>query len=113
MMMTEPLAEGETAEHISDIVIVPKDDGTIRLTLDAKQINKALKSNNTPIPRHEDIKAKLSGAKIFAKIDLKSIFWQIELHPKSRKYTVFYFRGKLYRFKRLVMGLKPPQNSSP
>ena len=47
--------------------------------------------------------------KFFAKIDLKSAFWQIELHPDSRKFTVFYFRGKLYRFKRLVMGLKPAQ----
>ena len=40
-----------------------------RVTLDARNVNKAVLSTNLPIPRHEDIKAKLSGCKFFSKLD--------------------------------------------
>ena len=100
---------GEHAPWVSNIVIVPKDDGELRVTLDATNINKALLSTNFPIPRQEDIKAKLSGCKVFSKLDLKSAFWQLEIDPEARHMTVFHSGGKLYRYKRLVMGLKPSQ----
>ena len=58
-------------------MIAPKEDGSIRVTLDARNANKALISSNQPIPRQEDIKAKLAGAKVFSKMDLKSAFWKI------------------------------------
>ena len=101
--------KGEHAPWVSNLVIAPKDDGGIRLTLDAKNVNKALMSNNFPIPRQEDIKANLSGCKLFSKLDLKSAFWQLKLSKDSRRMTVFHSGGRLYRYKRLVMGLKPSQ----
>ena len=94
---------------VSNAVLAPKEDGSIRVTLDARNVNKALISSNQPIPRQEDIKAKLAGAKIFSKMDLKSAFWQIELDEASRYLTVFHANGKLYRYKRLTMGLAPSQ----
>ena len=100
---------GEPAPWTSNLVIVPKDDGGIRVTLDAKNVNKALLSSNFPIPRQEDIKASLSGSKVFSKLDLKSAFWQLEIQPEARHLTVFHSGGRLYRYKRLVMGLKPSQ----
>ena len=100
---------GEPAPWVSNIVIAPKDDDEIRITLDAKNVNKAIMSSNFPIPRQEDIKAKLTGSKVFSKLDLKSAFWQLEMAPESRYLTVFHANGKLYRYKRLVMGLKPAQ----
>ena len=77
----------EPAPWISCAAIAPKPDGDIRVTLDARNINKAIHSTNLPIRRHEDIKAKLSGAKIFSKMDFKNAFWQLELHPSSRSLT--------------------------
>ena len=100
---------GEPAPWVSNIVIAPKDDGDIRITLDAKNVNEAILSSNYPIPRQEDIKAKLGGSKVFSKLDLKSAFWQLNLDQKSRPLTVFHGLGKMYRYKRLVMGLKPSQ----
>lgn len=46
----------ELAPWISCAVITPKLDGDIRLTLDARNLNKALLSTNLPNPRHEDIR---------------------------------------------------------
>ena len=79
------------------------------VTLDARNINKAIISSNLPIPRQEDIKAKLSGSKVFSKLDFTTAFWQEELHPNSRYLTVFSMNGKLYRYKRLTMGVKSAQ----
>ena len=97
------------APWISNTVISPKPDGSLRMTLDARNINKAILSSNLPIPRQEDIKAKLSGSKYFSKMDFRSAFWQLELHPDSRHLTVFHHNNKLYRYKRLTMGVKSAQ----
>ena len=99
----------EPALWVSNAVIAPKSDGNIRITLDARNVNNAIQSSNLPIPRQEDIKAKLSNCNIFSKMDFKSAFWQIELHPESRHLTVFHANNKLYRYKRLTMGVKPAQ----
>lgn len=99
----------EPAPWVSNAVIAPKPDGGIRMTLDARNVNKAILQTNHPIPRHEDIKAKLAGCKIFSKLDFKSAFWQIELHESSRYLTVFHANDKLYRYKCLTMGIKPAQ----
>ena len=112
MMKNDVIEEhpsGEPAPWTSNVVIAPKEDGDIRITLDAKNVNKALLSSNYPIPRQEDIKAKLAGCKYFSKLDLKSAFWQLEIDEHSRPLTVFHALGKMYRYKRLVMGLKPAQ----
>ena len=105
----EELPTGEQAPWTSNLVIAPKDDGDIRVTLDAKNLNKALLSSNFPIPRQEDIKSNFTGKKVFSKLDLKSAFWQLEIAEGARNLTVFHANGKLYRYKRLVMGLKPSQ----
>ena len=66
------------------------------MTLDARNLNKAIQSTNLLIPRHEDIKTKLAGNEIFSKMDIRSAFWQIELHPDSRYLTVYHANDKLY-----------------
>ena len=99
----------EPAPWVSAAVIAPKPNGDIRITMDARNVNKAILSNNLSIPKQEDIKTKLSGAKLFSKLDLTSAFWQLELAPESRHLTVFECNGKLYRYKRMTMGIKTAQ----
>ena len=89
----------EPAPWVSCTVITPKPDGKIRITMDARNVNKAIQSTNLPILKQEDIKAKISAAKFFSKMDSKSAFWQLELHPESRYLTVFHANNKLYRYK--------------
>ena len=56
-----------------------------------------------------DIKAKLNGCRVFSKMEFKAVFWQTGLEPTSRYLTVFNANGKLYRYERLTMGIKPAQ----
>ena len=77
-MMNQDIIEehpiNQTAPWVSNAVIAPKTDGSIRVTLDAHNVNKAIIPTNHPIPRHEDIKAKLAGCKWFSKMDFNSVF---------------------------------------
>ena len=54
---------------VSNAVIAPKTDGSIKMSLDAHNVNKAIIPTNDPIPRHEDIKSKLARCKWFSKMD--------------------------------------------
>ena len=112
-MLKEEVIEKHPINHpfpwVSSTFIVPKTIGSIRITLDARNVNKAIISTNQPIPKQEDIKAQLAGARHFGKLDFKSTFWQLELHPDSRYLTVFHANDKLYQYTRLIMGVKPAQ----
>jgi hypothetical protein len=49
-----------------------KKDGTLRLCIDFRQLNKVTVKNKYPLPRIDDLFDQLKGAKIFLKIDLRS-----------------------------------------
>ena len=77
--------------------------------MDARNVNKAIQASNLPIPKQEDIKAKLAHKKFFSKLDFKSAFWQLTLAPESRYLTVFQMLGQLFRHTVLTMGIKSAQ----
>lgn len=95
------------APWVSNVVLSPKDDGALRITIDMRQANKAIKKTNLPIPRPEEISSQLSGYKVFSKLDFRSAFHQLEIDENSRLLTVFHANGKLMRYKRLTMGTTP------
>ena len=92
------------APLISNIVFAPKDNDNLRVTVDMRQVNKAIKSTNLPIPKVENIKAKMAGNKVFSKLDFHPAFHQLHLIEESRYATVFHGNGRLMRFCRLTMG---------
>jgi len=89
---------------LSNPVLVPKDDGKLRITVDLRQVNKAIENTHLPISRVDDILPMFSGKSVFSKLDLQSAFHQVEL---SRYLTVFRAGDKLKQYKRLTMGTLP------
>ena len=79
------------------------------MTLDARNIIEARESTNLPITRLEDIKIKIQNAKVFSKLNFKSAFWHLQLHPDSRYITTFNANNKLLKYKHLIMGVKPAE----
>ena len=96
--------ETEETDWISPIVIVPKKDDNIRLCVDMRAANTAIKRVRHPIPTVKDISLQLNGAKLFLKLDLSQAYHQLELSPTSRQITAFTTHSGLYRFKRLNYG---------
>ena len=68
---------------ISNVVFALKDNGNIRVTVNMRQVNKAIKNTNLPIPKVEDIKVKMAGNKVFSKLDFHSAFHQLHLAEES------------------------------
>jgi len=82
------------------------DKKLIRITSNNKCLNKAIIKQKRLMPNIVQLKKDLAGKKWFSKIDIKSAFNTIMLHEDCRNYTVFSTPwGKLYRYKRLNMGL--------
>ena len=79
----------EPTDWVSALVITMKPNGKIRLCIDPKPLNKALKRNHYPMPTIDDVLPDLSEAKVFSVVDAKNGFWHIELDEISSFLTTF------------------------
>ena len=86
-------------------MIVEKPNGQIRLCLDPRDLNKAIKRHHHPMPIVDEILAKLGGAKMFSKLDASSGYWQIKVDDESSKLLTFNTPFGRHRFKRLPFGI--------
>ena len=85
----EPVPDTEETDWISPLVIVPKKDDNIRLCVDMRAANSAMKQVRHPILTVKDVSLKLNGAQFFSKLDLAQAYHQLELSPSSRHITTF------------------------
>lgn len=99
----------EPTEWLSQMVVVPKGPDDIRICINMKYPNEAIKRENYPLPVIENFLIKLRGCKVFSKLDITSAYHHVELHPESRKLTTFMTKDGPMRYKRLNFGV----NSAP
>ena len=92
-------------EWVSSLVTVVKPN-KIRLCIDPKDLNKAVKREYYPMKTVEDVLTRLPGAKVFSTLDATSGFWQIPLDEESSLLTCFNTPFGQYLFKRLPFGIK-------
>ena len=95
----------EPTPWISSMVVVPKQNGKLRICLDPKDLNYAVRREHYPLPTIEDIATRLHGAKLFSILDVQNGFWRICLDEKSSMITTFNTPFGRYRWKRLPFGI--------
>jgi hypothetical protein len=83
------------------VLFVHKKDGTLRMCVDYKALNKAMVKNRYPLPRINDLFDCLSGVKVFSSIDLRSGYYQIWIAEGDEENTACHTRYGSYEF--LVM----------
>ena len=104
-MLREGIIEKSTSPYSNPLVVVTKKDLSIRLCLDARQVNRIIvPDRESPEPVSEILQC-FSGTKYITTLDLTARYWQIELEEESRQYVAFLYNGRNYQFRRLPFGL--------
>ena len=83
---------------------------SIRLCIDPKDLNEALEREPYYSRSIDELISMFAGAKVFTIVDMDKGYWQVVLHPESRKLTCMAFDIGRYQFKRLPMGSKVASN---
>ncbi|GBG62830.1 hypothetical protein CBR_g32412 [Chara braunii] len=87
------------------VLFVPKKEGELRMCIDYRGLNAITVKNAEPLPRIDDLLDRVQGAKYFSKIDLKSGYHQIEVHPDDQYKIAFRTTYGHYEFIVMLFGL--------
>uniref|UniRef100_A0A1Y1MVB1 RNA-directed DNA polymerase n=1 Tax=Photinus pyralis TaxID=7054 RepID=A0A1Y1MVB1_PHOPY len=104
-MIEDGIIERASTNVINPLVIVKKKNGTLRLCLDARELNRRTVPQLESPQKIEALLGKIGKNKIFTKLDLQNSFWLIPLEENSRKFTGFSVDGATFQFKVVPFGL--------
>ena len=90
---------------VSPIVVGKKRNGSIRICVDMRQVNRAVIKDVYPIPQMEDVMSRLHQSAVYSVFDFKDAYHQVELHPSSKDLTAFITHEGLFRYVRCPFGL--------
>lgn len=105
MVKEEVLEPIEASDWVSNMVIVHKSNGSIRICADLSEVNKAIIPDRYPLPTNDELSQFFAGSKLFEKIDLKWGYLQVRLHESCQNMTAMITPAGLFKWKRLPFGL--------
>ena len=87
------------------MLFVKKKDGSLRLCIDYRGLNKVTIKNKYPLPRIDDLFDQLAGSRVFSRIDLRSCYHQLKVRAEDIPKTAFRTRYGHYEFLVMSFGL--------
>ncbi|GKA64642.1 putative reverse transcriptase domain-containing protein [Tanacetum coccineum] len=87
------------------ILFVKKKDGSFRMYIDYRELNKLTMKNRYPLSRIDDLFDQLQGSKVYSKIDLRFGYHQLRVREEDILKTVFRTRYDHYEFQVIPFGL--------
>jgi hypothetical protein len=105
-LLNEGTIKPSESPYASPIVLVKKKNGSTRMCIDYRALNKLTVRDNFPLPLIDDCLEYLNNKKVFSLLDLKSGFHQVRISVESMKYTSFVTPDGQYEYLRMPFGLK-------
>ncbi len=96
----------EPTEWVNSMVVVEKPDGSLRLCIDPRDLNKAILREHYPMKSVEEVAAQLANAKVFSVLDAGQAFYQIPISENSNDLLTFNTPFGRYKFLRMPFGIK-------
>ncbi|GJY63661.1 putative reverse transcriptase domain-containing protein [Tanacetum coccineum] len=87
------------------VLLVKKKDGSFRICINYRELNKLTVKNRYPLPRIDDLFDQLQGSNLYSKIDLRSGYHQLRVREEDIMKTAFWTRYGHYEFQEMPFGL--------
>ena len=103
--MSKGFVRLSTSPWGTPVPFVKKNDGSLRLCIDYREMNKVTICYQYPLPRIDNLFYQLQGARVFSKIDLRSGYHQLEIRSEDVPKTAFRTQYGHYEFLVMPFGL--------
>ncbi|KAJ9521797.1 hypothetical protein QJQ45_024663, partial [Haematococcus lacustris] len=104
-LLAKGLIEPSSSPYGAPILFVQKKDGSLRMCIDYRALNKLTVRDRYPLPRIDDLFDKLAGKRVFSSLDLQSGYHQIRITEEDVPKTAFLTPMGQFQFKVLCFGL--------
>ena len=100
----------EPTDWVNSATYSRKSSGRLRICIDPKDLNRAIKRNHHVTPTLEELTHKFAGSTIFSKVDARHWYWSVVLDEESSMLTTFNSPFGWHRYLRMPFGLRMSQD---
>nr|GEV20328.1 hypothetical protein [Tanacetum cinerariifolium] len=100
-----PVARASYKLAPAPVLSVKKKDGSFRMCIDYRELNKLVVKNRYPLPRIDDLFDQLQGSRVYSKIELRFGYHQLRIREENIPKTAFRTRYSQYEFQMMPVGL--------